>query len=124
MDTKTQDDAAGTSKANEGAPAATAAAPARNADPAATSQVQGTDEPVNYAAPGEAFTIWFNHQLRALSRPSIKLGAKSAEVIKLHPDGRLECEVEGAGSQNEKTFVFFDMTHFEQLIRKITARGL
>jgi hypothetical protein len=62
--------------------------------------------------------------LGELLRPTIKLGTKQAEVIRLHEDGRLECEVEGTGSQNEQTFVAFNMTHFEQLIRKITALGL
>lgn len=109
MEDKTQPGNAGAGKATDGA--AAAQAPAKVETPA-------------YVAVGEEFTNWFNDKLKALTRPTITLGTKQAEVIKLHPDGRLEAEVEGTGSQNEQTFVAFDMTHFEQLIRKITALGL
>jgi hypothetical protein len=114
---------AGSGRVNEGATAAAAAAPARNQDtPDAAAQTPA--EPIKYVAVGEQFVGWFNDKLNALTRPTITLGTKQAEVIKLHPDGRLECEVAGERSQNEPTFVAFDMTHFEQLMRKITALGL
>ena len=101
-----------------------AAAAGKAAEGAAAAQAPAKVETPDHVAVGKEFTDWFNDKLNALTRPTITLGTKRAEVIELHPDGRLECEVEGTGSQNEQTFVAFDMTHFEQLIRKITALGL
>ena|ERR1051325_6803647 len=76
-----------------------------------------------FAAAGEVFTNWFNRRIGDLTHPTIKLGTKTAEVIRLHEDGRLECVVEGEGSKNEQIFVAFEPAHLDQLLRRITALG-
>lgn len=114
-----------TKKSQAGAGGAATGAATQPDAPATTdaSRAQTQEDTPNYAATGEVFTNWYNEQVSKLSKPTVMLGTKQAEVIKLHPDGRLECEVDGAGSQNEKTFVVFDSKYLEQLLRRITALG-
>jgi hypothetical protein len=76
-----------------------------------------------YAAAGAAFTSWFNGRLRRLPNPVIRLGAKTATVIELHPDGRLECSLHASAGEAEETFVAFEASHLDQLLLKFAAQG-
>jgi hypothetical protein len=77
-----------------------------------------------YAAAGAAFTAWFNDRVRRLTNPAVMLGTKLARVVELHPDGRLECEVETEALEPETQFVAFEAQYLDQLVRKIAAIGL
>lgn len=83
--------------------------------------VEESEGTAEYAQIGSEFTRWFNAQVQQLPNASIRLGTKTAHVVQLHPDGRLECKVEGEGSKNEQQFVVFEAQHLDQLLRRITA---
>ena len=72
-----------------------------------------------YSAAGAAFTAWFNDQVRRLPNFRLVLGTTPAHVVALHPDGRLECEVETEALEPERQFVAFDAQHLDQLVRKL-----
>jgi hypothetical protein len=120
-----ENEGTGSSNAEEraGAMGTAVAATAMRQD-AAWQQAGAGVETTNYAAAGEVFTNWFNRRIGELTKPTIRLGAKTAEVIRLHEDGRLECEVEAEGSKNAQVFVAFEATYLDQLLRRITALGL
>lgn len=77
-----------------------------------------------YAAAGAAFTAWFNDRVRRLTNPAVMLGTKLARVVELHPDGRLECEVETEALEPETQFVAFEAQYLDQLVRKLAAQGV
>lgn len=76
-----------------------------------------------YAAAGAAFTAWFNERVRRLHNATIKLGTKTATVVELHADGRLECSLHASAGEAEETFVAFDPAHLDQLLLKFAAQG-
>lgn len=76
-----------------------------------------------YSATGAAFTAWFNDRVRRLANPAVMLGTKLARVVELHPDGRLECEVETEALEPETQFVAFEASYLDQLVRRIGALG-
>src|SRR5882757_11271895 len=47
-----------------------------------------------YAAAGAALTAWLGERLRRHPQLTLMLGTRLSRVVALHPDGRLECEVE------------------------------
>lgn len=49
---------------------------------------------------------------------------KPARVVELHPDGRLECEVETEAPEPDKQFVAFEAAYLDQLVRKFAALRL
>ncbi|MET0625738.1 MAG: hypothetical protein ABW250_22575 [Pyrinomonadaceae bacterium] len=77
-----------------------------------------------YSAAGAAFTAWFNERVRRLQNPAVMLGTKLARVVDLHPDGRLEVEIETEALEPERQFVAFEAAYLDQLVRKIAAIGL
>lgn len=77
----------------------------------------------DYVHIGGAFADWFNGRVRQLSNPSIKLGTKAANVVRLHPDGRLECALHGAEGGEQQTFVAFEAQYLDQLVRRIAVLG-
>jgi hypothetical protein len=77
-----------------------------------------------YAAAGAAFTSWFNEKLLRLPNTSIMLGTKRVHVVELHEDGRLEVELDTEALEPEQQFVAFEVSHLDQLVRKIAALGL
>lgn len=84
---------------------------------------------IPFAAAGEVFTDWFNDKVKRLANPTIRLGAKTAMVIALHPDGRLECELpletaQGAETETEQQFVAFDPIYLDMLLKKFAAAGV
>ena len=79
---------------------------------------------VDYASAGRAFTGWFNEKLHLLPNTQIRLGLRTAQAVRLHPDGRLECSLVAGAGEPEQTFVAFEPQHLDQLIRKIGALGL
>jgi hypothetical protein len=76
-----------------------------------------------YAAAGAALTAWLGERLRRHPQLTLMLGTKLARVVTLHPDGRLECEVETKALEPERQFVSLEPQHLEQLVRKLAARG-
>ena len=99
-----------------------AAAPAMQRDQQAGAASES--KPVPYAHAGAAFTEWFNNKARQLVNPTIDLGTKKASVVRLHPDGRLECNVHGGTAEEQQTFVAFEPQYLDQLVRRIGAIGL
>lgn len=77
-----------------------------------------------YVHAGMAFTDWFNGKVRQLVNPTITLGTKTASVIRLHPDGRLECSMHGEGGAEAQQFVAFEAQYLDQLLKRIAAIGL
>jgi hypothetical protein len=75
-----------------------------------------------YATAGAAFTAWFNDRVRRLPNPVIHLGTKTATVIELHPDGRLQCSLHASAGEAEETFVAFDSSYLDQLLLKFAAQ--
>jgi hypothetical protein len=78
---------------------------------------------VPYVSAGGAFTDWFNEKVRQLVNPTIRLGTKTASVVQLLPDGRLECSLHGEGGGEAQQFVAFEAQYLDQLVRKIAALG-
>ena len=76
-----------------------------------------------YATAGAAFTAWFNNRVRRLPNPVIHLGTKTASVVELHADGRLECSLHASAGEQEQQFVAFDSAHLDQLLPKFAAQG-
>jgi hypothetical protein len=76
-----------------------------------------------YAAAGATFTRWLNDRLRQLPDRTVKLGAKTATVIELHPDGRLEVSPHAAAGEAEQAFVSLDAPLLDRLILKLAAQG-
>lgn len=77
-----------------------------------------------YAAAGAAFTSWFNDRVRRLTNPTLMLGTKLARIVELHPDGRLECQIETEALEPETQFVAFEASYLDQLVRKLAALSL
>jgi len=92
-----------------GAPAAETTAPGAVAFP--------------YATIGAAFASWFNDRIRRLPNATLKLGTKTATVVELHADGRLECSLHASAGEPEQQFVAFDPSYLEQLLLKFAAQG-
>lgn len=87
--------------------------------------VEAQEGKLDYAGAGAAFTGWFNDKLRQLPNPSVTLGTKQAHAIALHPDGRLECVLVGATTDEDaRQFVAFEGQYLDQLVRRIGALGL
>lgn len=83
--------------------------------------VEGKIGFIHYASAGQQFTAWFNGMLNRTSNPTIRLGTKTASVVALHPEGRLEVEVRGEGEDAETQFVAFESGHMDQLLLKFAA---
>ena len=77
-----------------------------------------------YSAAGAAFTAWFNERVRRLPNPGIHLGTKTATVLELHADGRLECSLHASAGEAEQQFVAFDTSYLDQLLLKFAAQGV
>ena len=74
-----------------------------------------------YAAAGAALTAWLGERLRRHPQLTLLLGTKPARVVALHPDGRLECEVETEGLEPERQFVALEPRHLDQLVRQLAS---
>jgi hypothetical protein len=74
-----------------------------------------------YASAGATLTAWLGERLRRHPQLTVMLGTKLARVIALHPDGRLECEVETESLEPERQFVALEPRHLEQLVRQLSA---
>jgi hypothetical protein len=74
-----------------------------------------------YSAAGAALTSWLGERLRRHPGLTLMLGTRLARVIALHPDGRLECEVETEALEPERQFVTLEPRHLEQLVRQLPA---
>lgn len=74
-----------------------------------------------YASAGAALTSWLTERLRRHPQLTLMLGTKLARVVALHPDGRLECEVETEALEPERQFVSLEPRHLEQLVRQLPA---
>jgi hypothetical protein len=79
---------------------------------------------IPYRAVGETFTDWFNGKVRQLTNPTISLGTKTATVVGLRPDGRLECSLHGEGGGEAQHFVAFEPQYLDQLSKRIAAIGV
>lgn len=94
---------------------------------AAATQRDGRADPssearqAEYVHVGMAFLAWFNEKLGLLPNAQIRLGTKTAQAVRLHPDGRLECSLAAAAGEEEQTFVAFEGQYLDQLVRKIAA---
>jgi hypothetical protein len=76
-----------------------------------------------YAQTGAAFTAWFNERVRRLPNPVIRLGTKTATVLELHADGRLDVSLHAGAGEAEQQFVAFDVAYLDQLLLKFAAQG-
>jgi hypothetical protein len=74
-----------------------------------------------YASAGAALTSWLGERLRRHPRLTLMLGTRLARVVALHPDGRLECEVETEALEPERQFVALEPRHLEQIVRQLLA---
>jgi hypothetical protein len=74
-----------------------------------------------YASAGAALTAWLMEVLRRHPQLTLMLGTKLARVVALHPDGRLECEVETEALEPERQFVSLEPRHLAQLVRQLPA---
>jgi hypothetical protein len=74
-----------------------------------------------YSAAGAALTVWLGQRIRRHPQLTLMLGTKLARVIALHPDGRLECEVETEALEPERQFVALEPRHLEQIVRQLPA---
>ncbi|MDT5271140.1 MAG: hypothetical protein QOH49_3326 [Acidobacteriota bacterium] len=74
-----------------------------------------------YCSAGASLTAWLMERLRRHPQLTLLLGTKLARVVALHPDGRLECEVETEALEPERQFVALEPRHLEQLVRQIPA---
>lgn len=93
-------------------------------DGAATATTKKTDAaPADYTGAGTIFTGWFNDKVYRLTNPTIQLGTKTATVVKLHPDGRLECALHGEGGSEAQHFVAFEPQYLDQLLPRFAVPG-
>ena len=76
-----------------------------------------------YASAGAALTAWLTELLRRHPQLTLMLGTRLARVVALHPDGRLECEVETEALEPERQFVALEPRHLEQIVRQLPARA-
>jgi hypothetical protein len=74
-----------------------------------------------YASSGAALTSWLTERLRRHPQLTLMLGTRLSRVIALHPDGRLECEVETEALEPERQFVTLEPRHLEQIVRQLPA---
>lgn len=74
-----------------------------------------------YAPAGAALTTWLMELLRRFPQLTLMLGTRLARVVALHPDGRLECELETEALEPERQFVALEPRHLEQLARQLPA---
>jgi hypothetical protein len=74
-----------------------------------------------YSATGAALTAWLGELLRRHPQLTLLLGTRLARVVALHPDGRLECEVETEALEPERQFVALEPRHLDQLVRQLPA---
>jgi hypothetical protein len=74
-----------------------------------------------YATAGAALIAWLGERLRRHPQLTLMLGTKLARVVALHPDGRLECEVETEALEPERQFVALEPRHLDQLVRQLPA---
>lgn len=74
-----------------------------------------------YASAGASLTSWLTERLRRHPQLTLMLGTKLARVTALHPDGRLECEVETEALEPERQFVALEPRHLDQLARQLPA---
>lgn len=74
-----------------------------------------------YATAGAALTSWLGERLRRHPQLTLMLGTRLARVVALHPDGKLECEVETEALEPERQFVTLEPQHLEQLMRQLPA---
>jgi hypothetical protein len=111
----------GAAESTSGATAATA----MQRDDAGQGNVPGeVQQGIPYRAVGETFTGWFNDKVRQLTNPTLNLGTKTATVVKLHPDGRLECRLHFEDSSEAQHFVAFEPQYLDQLSKRIAAIGV
>ena len=97
----------------------TATGAAAAMQPNAQGGTSSEGRPPDYVDVGAAFTQWFNSKVPQLVNPTVQLGTKQASVLRLHPDGKLECTIHGEG----QTFVAFEPQYLDQLVRRIAAIG-
>jgi hypothetical protein len=74
-----------------------------------------------YCSAGAALTAWLTELLRRFPQLTLMLGTRLARVVALHPDGRLECEVETEALEPERQFVALEPRHLDQLVRQLPA---
>jgi hypothetical protein len=74
-----------------------------------------------YASAGAALTAWLTELMRRHPQLTLMLGTKLARVVALHPDGRLECEVETEALEPERQFVSLEPRHLDQIVRQLPA---
>jgi hypothetical protein len=74
-----------------------------------------------YSSAGAALTSWLGERLRRHPQLTLMLGTRLARVVALHPDGRLECEVETEALEPERQFVTLEPRHLEQIVRQFPA---
>lgn len=74
-----------------------------------------------YSAAGAALTVWLGERIRRHPQLTLMLGTRPARVVALHPDGRLECEVETEALEPERQFVTLEPRHLERLVRQLPA---
>lgn len=74
-----------------------------------------------YSAAGAALTSWLTERLRRHPQLTLMLGTRLARVIALHPDGRLECEVETEALEPERQLLPLAPQHLEQIVRQLPA---
>ncbi len=78
----------------------------------------------SFVQTGKRFTDWFNQRVAKLSNPKIRLGTKSATVVALHDDARLEVMVETESGADERQYVEFNATYLDMLLKKFAADGV
>jgi hypothetical protein len=59
-----------------------------------------------------------------LTNPQIRLGTKTATVVALHDDGRLEVLVSGEGGGDKQQFVAFDAQYLDVLLKRFASSGV
>lgn len=90
---------------------------------APTKKKEQTAAPADYTAAGTICTRWFNERVYRLTNPTIQLGTKTATVVKLHPDNRLECALHGEGGSEAQHFVAFEAQYLDQLLPRFAVPG-
>ena len=109
--------------AAESAPETPESAAAQTAQEPAAEATEPGAVAFPYATVGAAFTAWFNDRVRRLPNATVRLGTKTATVIELHPDGRLQCSLHASAGEPEETFVAFEAQYLDQLLLKFAAQG-
>lgn len=116
--------ASGAASAGKGAEAGGAGARADAGTGPDVEKVEGAADTILYAETGRTFTHWFNEKLRRTTNPAVRLGTKTATVVELRDDGRLEVRIEGADGKPEMQLVVFEAEHLDALLKKFAITGV